>query len=89
MAKPKTDTPHDGECGKYELLKTHEDGDIRYQVGDVLEFNCEEAAFLKSHGVIWQLSDKPITRKRLVQSACAGCGSTLVNVADPAVAATE
>ena len=73
------------ECGKYELLRDHEDASVLYKAGEVLEFNCEEAAFLKKHGVIWAPSDKPVTRKRLLASPCAGCGATLVN--DPPAAA--
>lgn len=67
------------ECGRYELLKDHEDNSVPYRAGEVLEFNCEEAEFLKAHGVIWSVSPKPITRKRLMASPCAGCGATLVN----------
>lgn len=70
-------------CGKYELLKRHEDAGIEYQAGEVLEFNCDEAEYLQAHGVIWDMSDKPVTRKRLVPSACGGCGSHLVT--DPPV----
>lgn len=70
------------ECGRYELLKDHEDNSMQYRAGEVLEFNCQEAAFLKEHGVIWALSPKPITRKRLLLSPCAGCGGHLVNDAE-------
>lgn len=72
------DTSDHPECGHYELLKTHEDSGIEYQLGDVLDFNCEEAAFLRSHGVIGQPTTRPITKKRLVQSGCHGCGPTLI-----------
>jgi hypothetical protein len=70
------------ECGRYELLKDHEDNGVPYHAGEVLEFTCEEVAFLKPHGVIWAPSPKPVTRKRLLLSPCAGCGAHLVSDAD-------
>ena len=71
------------ECGHYELLRPLEDNSLQYNAGDVLEFNCEEAAFLKAHGYIWATSPKPLTRKRLIPSRCGGCGSTLINEPAP------
>jgi hypothetical protein len=75
--------PNHPECGHYELLKTHEDGGLEYALGDVLDFTCEEAAFLRLHGVIGEPTARPVTKKRLVMSGCHGCGPTLVTDPPP------
>lgn len=75
------DTSDHHECGHYELLKPHEDGGIEYHPGDVLDFTCDEATFLRPHGVIDQPTTRPVTKKRLVMSGCHGCGPTLVTSA--------
>lgn len=71
------------ECGHYELLKKHEDSGIEYAPGEVLDFTCEEATFLRLHSVIDQSTTRPITKKRLVQSGCHGCGPTLITDPPP------
>lgn len=70
-------------CGHYELLKAHEDSGIAYARGDVLDFTCEEAAFLRLHRTVDQPTTRPVTKKRLVMSGCHGCGPTLVTDPDP------
>jgi len=72
---------HDGNprCGRYELLLPLEDAGTLYQAGDVLEFNCNEAVFLTEAGYIDAMTERPVTRKRLLVPPCAGCGATLVD----------
>ena len=73
-------------CGKYELIKPHEDAGIGYEIGSVLLFTCEEAEFLMAHARITGPVDKPITRKRLLVASCAGCPGVLSDVTEPEAA---
>lgn len=70
----------DPACARYQLLKAHEDSGVQYAPGDILEFTCDEVAFLQAHDVIGQPTERAATRKRLSMPSCAGCGPTLVSV---------